>query len=104
MPYNYADSAGLKLRVWSDTLLLNTGLTYAERGRIGQLNPTTNYELIKNYALAGSNSYTLDASGNPSFPKLLAGPGVGKIEAGYTYAQLTITINSKSWYFYPMSP
>jgi hypothetical protein len=102
IPYNYADSAGLKLRVWSDTLVLNSDLSYAERGRIGQLNPTTGDELIKNYALAGSNSYTVDASGNPSFPKLLAGAGVGKKEPSYTYATLSVTINSKVWYFYPM--
>src|SRR5687768_2834912 len=33
MPFQYADSAGLRLRVWSDTITLNADLTYLERGR-----------------------------------------------------------------------
>jgi hypothetical protein len=101
MPYKYADSAGYQLRVWSDTITLSTNQTYGERGRIGRLDPVSGDELIRNYALAGTNSYTLDAAGNPSFPKLLAGSGVAKKEPGYSYASLTITINGTAWFYYP---
>jgi hypothetical protein len=101
LPYHYADSAGLRLRVWSDTLVVNADLTYTERGRISQLNPTTQDELVRNYS-APTNTYTLDASGNPSFPKLLAGPGVGLKQAGYAYATLQITIGGNRWQYYPL--
>lgn len=104
-PYQYGDSAGLKLRVWSDTLRLNaTDKSYTERGRVGQLNPTTGDELIKNYALAGVNTYTLDATGNPVLPKFLGGSGTATREAGYQYASLRINTGGLTWYFSPKYP
>jgi hypothetical protein len=102
-PYKYADSAGFQLRIWSDTLSLNAAdKSYGERGRVGRYDPVSGDELIRNFQLASTSPYTLDASGNPTFPKLQAGsPGVGKIEPGYTYASLTIKIGTTTWYYFP---
>jgi hypothetical protein len=104
LPAIYADSAGYHLRVWSASLHLKlTDSTYFDGGRTSRLDPVSGDELVHSYRLAGTQKFTVDASGKVTLPAFLGGTGIATRTPSYQHAILSVAVAStgKTWTFFP---
>lgn len=105
LPAAYGDSAGFRLRVWTDSLLLSLNdTTYREGSRVGRLDPSSGDELLHDNPIGPSRKFSRSGQTTVAIPAFLGGAATGTITPSYGFGMLTLTTPAgQTWVFNPIS-